>query len=203
MPARLQSIVVDRRRQDLPRNTQSNGHKINNTSTPAGGNNSWKNECRACGFSHHLADCRNVTPAKRQFRLERSERPSRFGNRNRPPTFNNGGEAFEVEAVGVPKAMEAAVPFPALAMFASNRATLRSFSPALALKFIKLMWPSGALIMVGSTRWTFIFRMWLHFKAANLMRLMPPLTVISYHRPTPLSPGLLLYSRTESILVFG
>ena len=91
MPTRLQSIVVNRRRRDLPRDIRSNGHKINNTSTSAGGNNSWKNECRACGFSHQLADCRNVTPAKRKFLLERSERPSRFGNRCRPSTFNNGG----------------------------------------------------------------------------------------------------------------
>ena len=109
--------------------------------------------------------------------------------------------AFEVEAVGVPEAVAEPALYPALAIFASNRATLRDFSPAHALKFTKLMWPSGALIMVGSTRWTSTFRMWLHFKVANLMRLMPPLTVISYHRPTPLSPDLLLYSRTESLLV--
>ena len=91
VPSRLQSIVVDRRRRDPPLDSRNNGHKINNTSIPAGGNKSWKNECRVCGFSHQLVDCRNVTPSKRQFPPDRFERPSRFSNRNRPFPFNNDG----------------------------------------------------------------------------------------------------------------
>ena len=91
--------------------------------------------------------------------------PSRFGNRSRPPTFKNGSRTASQQinntrggirggGGGVPKTGAAAALFPALAMFASNRATLRSIAPTLALKFIKLTWPSGSLIMVGSTRCT-------------------------------------------------
>ena len=90
MPARLLSIVVDSRKRDSPHVSRNNGHKVNNTSISAGGNNSWKNECRACGCSHQLADCRNVTPSKRRFLLDRLKRSSRFGNRNsHPPPFSN------------------------------------------------------------------------------------------------------------------
>ena len=45
--------------------------------------------------------------------------------------------AFEVEAVGVPKTVSAAVPFPALAILASSQATRQSIAPALDLKSIE------------------------------------------------------------------
>ena len=77
MPARLQSLVVDQRKRDSRHHSRNNGHRVNNTSIPAGGNNSSKVECRACGFGHQLADCRNVTPSKRQFLLERQTIPFR------------------------------------------------------------------------------------------------------------------------------
>ena len=73
IPARLQTIVADHRRQDHPRDSRSGSHSINNITTPASGNNQWRNECTACGFSNKLTNCCYVSTAKKQILLERSQ----------------------------------------------------------------------------------------------------------------------------------
>ena len=147
--ARLQSTVVDCRRRDSPRVSRNNGYEVNNTSISVGGNNSWKNECQACGFSHQLADSRNVTPSKRQFLLDRLERPSRFATAtiallrsameaekllSKSTTLPAG---IEVEVVGLHVIVATIVLFPAFATLANNRATLEGTAPTIYLKYIK------------------------------------------------------------------
>ena len=108
-----------------------------------------------------------------------------------------------VEVAGLRVVVAAFILFQALATNASSRATLGRTAPTLDLKFIKQTWPSVTLSMAWNTRWTSTFRMGLHFKVAALMRRMLPLTVISYRLPTPLSHGLQLCSRKESLFPPG